>query len=165
MSQRLRRKVLGRAPICTAKSSRTGKPCKRHAIAGGVVCPTHGGRAPQVKAAAAQRVKDILDDAIDPNRMLRECARIAYFDPRKLFDDKGNVLPPSEWPDDVAAAVAGLEVVVKNLTTGDGKVDEVIKPRIWDKVKALEMLFKHKGLLKESVEHGGAIEISWKGQA
>lgn len=43
---------------CTAKSSRTGEPCKKWAIQGGNVCDTHGGRAPQVKQAAMERIKD-----------------------------------------------------------------------------------------------------------
>lgn len=30
-----------------------GKPCRKNAIAGGTVCPTHGGAAPQVRAKAA----------------------------------------------------------------------------------------------------------------
>lgn len=41
-------------PRCTAKNNR-GEPCGRAPIKGGSVCPTHGGRAPQVKAAAEQR--------------------------------------------------------------------------------------------------------------
>jgi hypothetical protein len=36
-------------------TARTGEPCKRFAIAGGTVCPSHGGSAPQVKAAARKR--------------------------------------------------------------------------------------------------------------
>jgi hypothetical protein len=43
---------------CSAHSARTGKPCKRYAIAGGTVCPTHGGSAPQVKEAAMRRLED-----------------------------------------------------------------------------------------------------------
>ncbi len=39
---------------CTAQRT-NGQPCKRWAVAGATVCPTHGGRAPQVKAAAARR--------------------------------------------------------------------------------------------------------------
>lgn len=46
---------LGRAQ-CTAKSKRTGERCRRAPIVGGTVCAYHGGRAPQVKAAAAGRV-------------------------------------------------------------------------------------------------------------
>ena len=36
-------------------TARSGAPCKRFAIAGGTVCPSHGGSAPQVKAAARKR--------------------------------------------------------------------------------------------------------------
>jgi hypothetical protein len=41
---------------CTATANRHGGRCKRAAIAGGNVCPTHGGRAPAVRRRAAQRV-------------------------------------------------------------------------------------------------------------
>jgi hypothetical protein len=40
---------------CTARSSRTGDRCKRWPVAGGTVCPSHGGRAPQVRDAAERR--------------------------------------------------------------------------------------------------------------
>ncbi|MDF3290741.1 hypothetical protein [Streptomyces silvisoli] len=41
---------------CTGRSSQTGEPCKNFPIKGGTVCRSHGGAAPQVKAAAAARV-------------------------------------------------------------------------------------------------------------
>ena len=40
--------------LCKAKKS-NGQPCGRYAIHGAEVCPAHGGRAPQVRAAAARR--------------------------------------------------------------------------------------------------------------
>lgn len=40
---------------CTARARRSGQRCRRAAIAGGRVCPTHGGQAPAVKARAAER--------------------------------------------------------------------------------------------------------------
>lgn len=43
-------------PRCTSHN-RLGKPCGRQPIMGGFVCPTHGGRAPRVKAAAARRLQ------------------------------------------------------------------------------------------------------------
>ena len=52
-------------PRCTAHSSRTGQPCKRNAIKGGTVCPSHGGGAPQVKAKAAERIEQLLDRFFD----------------------------------------------------------------------------------------------------
>jgi hypothetical protein len=49
---------------CKAKSSRTGVQCKQWAIHGGEVCITHGGSAPQVKAAAALRLSGLVDPSI-----------------------------------------------------------------------------------------------------
>lgn len=40
---------------CTAKSKQSGEQCRRFAVVGGTVCATHGGSAPQVRAAAQQR--------------------------------------------------------------------------------------------------------------
>lgn len=40
---------------CTA-TTRSGKPCSGPAITGGTVCRMHGGSAPQVKAAARERL-------------------------------------------------------------------------------------------------------------
>ena len=52
------------SPKCKAKSSRTGEPCKRYAIAGGTVCPFHGGNSPQVKAKAKMRLLQMVDPAM-----------------------------------------------------------------------------------------------------
>lgn len=43
---------------CTGHSSQTGGPCKAWAIKGGTVCTAHGGRAPQTKKKAAERVAE-----------------------------------------------------------------------------------------------------------
>lgn len=67
---------------CTARANRTGERCRRAAIAGGRVCPTHGGRAPAVKQRAAQRVAlqqatDLLGDGVtaDPLQVLAAAVR------------------------------------------------------------------------------------------
>lgn len=44
-------------PGCTGHSSQNGgRACRKVTIRGGFVCTTHGGRSPQVKAAAARRL-------------------------------------------------------------------------------------------------------------
>ena len=159
-----RARILPNSPQCKAKSTRTGKRCGKVAILGGTVCRFHGGAAPQVKAAAAQRVRDMLAEAIDPNRVMRETACIAYSDLRDLFDDAGNLRPPKDWPDHLAAAIASVEVIKKNVTTGDGKTDDVFKVRLWPKDRAVEMLMKHHGKLKEQVQHSGGIVVKWEGE-
>jgi hypothetical protein len=43
---------------CTAKRSTDGQPCKNAAVKGSTVCGYHGGKAPQVRAAAARRLAE-----------------------------------------------------------------------------------------------------------
>lgn len=45
------------AKVCTARRQ-DGEPCRAPAIKGGSVCRVHGGRAPQVRAAAARRLAE-----------------------------------------------------------------------------------------------------------
>ncbi len=132
---------------CTAKN-RKGLPCGRPPIRGGFVCPKHGGALPRVRAKANERLADL----IDPDRALREAARLAYSDIRQLYDEKGRLKPMKDWPDDLAAAIGGVEFVRRNVEGGDGHQDDVIKIKAWDKPKALEMLFKHLGLLTEKLD-------------
>ena len=100
---------------------------------------------------------------VTAERILKEMARIAFFNPKRLYDANGNLLPIQAWPEDVAAAISGMEVVKRNLTAGDGLVDEVMKPRAWDKPKALEMLAKTLAMFQEKVEHTGGVEFRWVG--
>ena len=44
---------------CTAKSKRSGQQCGNHALKGATVCRMHGGKAPQVQAAAKVRAARI----------------------------------------------------------------------------------------------------------
>ena len=111
-----------------------------------------------MRRKAAERLADL----IDPDRALREAARLAYSDPRELFDPEGKLKPVKDWPDELAAAIGSVEVVKRNVDSADGKTDDVIKVKVWDKPKALEMLFKHLGLLTERIEHSGGLEIRWK---
>ena len=124
------------------------------------MCPKHGGGLPVVRAKANQRLRDMLADAIDPDCALREAARIAYSDIRQLFDEKGRLLPIQQWPEDIARAVAGVEVVKRNVYSDDGQVDDVIKLKLWDKPRKLENLMKHNGLLAEKVDHTVTFDLS-----
>lgn len=153
-------KHLMEAPRCRATAKGSGLRCKRRPIPGGMVCKKHGGGAPQVQAKANERLRDMLADAIDPDCSLREAARIAYSDIRQLFDENGRLLPINKWPDDIARAVAGVEVVKRNVYSDDGQVDDVIKLKLWDKPRKLENLMKHNGLLVEKVDHTVTLDVS-----
>lgn len=110
------------------------------------------------KRAAAQRLADL----IDPDRALREAARLAYLDIRELFDERGNLRPITDWPAELAAAVRSVDLVKRNISAGDGQTDSVLKVKLWDKPRNLELLFRHLGLLEDrmkvQVESGPVIE-------
>ena len=98
-----------------------------------------------IQAARKRRENRI---EISADRVLLEIARIAFFDPRKLFDRSGNPVPITELDDDTAAAIAGLDVDTK----ADGEPDMLTitkKLRLADKQKALDMLGRHLGLFDQ----------------
>ncbi len=137
---------------CTARSKQTRNRCGRMAIPGGFVCKFHGGATKQVKRKAAERIREVLADAIDPDRVLREAGRVAFSDVRQLFDEHGRLKPVKAWPDDLAAAVSSFELLRRNVDSGDGKQEDVHKVRLWDKTRGLDLLAKHLGLLKDQLE-------------
>ena len=104
---------------------------------------------PSVQAAIAERQKEREQrTAVTADRVLLEAARLAMFDPRKLFHDDGSPKGITELDDDTAAAVAGIEVVEQFEGSGKDRVfvGYLKKYRIADKNSALEKLFRHHGL-------------------
>jgi phage terminase small subunit len=77
-------------------------------------------------------------------RTLQEVARIGYFDPRKLYDDKGNLIPVHLLDDDTAAAIASVER--DEIGTAGNVIGYTTKVKHWDKNSALDKAMKHLGL-------------------
>lgn len=76
-------------PTCSATSARTGKPCGKLPIRGGNVCQTHGGGAPQVKAAAAERLRALQYPALEAYEWLitqRDYPSAAFSAARDVMD-------------------------------------------------------------------------------
>lgn len=80
---------------------------------------------------------------IDQDKVLLEIARLAFSDPRKIFD--GNRLKQiSEIDDNTAAAISSIKVSTKQV--GEGEVEHVSEIKFWSKTTALEQAGKHIGL-------------------
>ena len=92
------------------------------------------------RQARTQRTADSTVSAI---------ACLAHSDIRKFYDANGDLLPIHSLPDDLAACIASVEVVKRNLTSGDGKTERIWKIKLWNKVQALELLGRHQGLFRE----------------
>ncbi len=87
----------------------------------------------QEKEAALKRA------GVELTRALLEIAKIAYYDPRKLYRKDGTLKEPSEWDDDTAAAIAQVEVFESFEGTGDKRrfIGHTKKVKSWDKKAAM----------------------------
>ena len=116
-------------------------------------------RSPKVaKWVAAVQQKRFAKLELSAENVLEELRRIAFADHGVYYDAEGNVKPLHLLTPEERAALASTETVVKNGEAGDGHVDTVYKFKQWDKVKALELLCKHLGLVTEKHDHRLHIE-------
>lgn len=91
-------------------------------------------------------------------RVMRETARLAFFDPRKMFAQDGRPLSITELDADTAACIVGLDVLEEFSGTGQDRVliGHVKKYKIADKNSALERAAKILGMFKKDNEQPGA---------
>lgn len=101
-------------------------------------------------AIAAANQKRQHRTEITQDRVLQELARLGFSDLRRIFAEDGRLLRPEEWPDDVAASVASIEVVTRSV--GEGDVEHVAKVKLWDKPKAIEMIGRHLAMFTDKLE-------------
>ena len=102
-----------------------------------------------------ERQKVVFSDLeITTERILKERARMAFFDPRKLFDKTGRPIPIHELDDDTAAAIAGLDVLEEFETTGKVKtlIGYTKKYKLADKNASLTSLERQRGMYKADNE-------------
>jgi hypothetical protein len=119
----------------------------------------HGGKAPQVKAKAAERlladqaVREFgLERARDPERVIAEMGCIAFSDIADLYDETGALLGIRAIPPHMRVAIGHNEAVTGNVDKGDGQSDRLVRVKLWDKPKMLELLAKHHGLAVERLD-------------
>lgn len=117
----------------------------------------------KVKAYIEKRMADREKRTeITQDRVLKEYAKIGFFDPRKLFNDDGQPKDISALDDDTAAALAGLEVL-ENFEYEDGEkifAGYTKKYRIVDKKGALDSLARHLGMFNDKMQVSGSIDTN-----
>ena len=109
----------------------------------------------QKQVIVVQRQEERLEAMeLTEDRVNREIARLAFFDPRKMFTKAGEPIPITELDDDTAAAIAGLEVSEEYAGSGENRVlvGLVKKYKIADKNSALEKAAKILGQYKKDHE-------------
>lgn len=81
--------------------------------------------------------------------VLREIGRVALSDTRRLYREDGSLKPANEWDDDMAAAVAGVEVKTEFVGRGSNRKAVGFNTKsikLWDKNAALDKAARHLGL-------------------
>jgi phage terminase small subunit len=99
-----------------------------------------------VSAAIKVRTKEIMQRLeVTADLVVQEIAKMAFFDPRKLFNSDGSLKLISEIDDHSAASIAGLEVCELFDGTGDQKhaYGLLKKVKLADKSRNLEMLGRY----------------------
>lgn len=101
---------------------------------------------------------------ITQDMVLKELARLAFFDIRKIYDSNGNLIPIKELDDDTAAAIIGVDVseVKVNRDSDKAEIEYTKKIKIADKRASLVDVGKHLGMFveKSEVEHKGNVGVN-----
>lgn len=103
------------------------------------------------RLVAEGQAKQLQTAELSAARVLEELRRLAFADPRQLFDARGNLRPINKLSAEDAAWIGGLDVIIANAKAGDGHMDTIHKVKLLDKTKALDLLARHFGLLKERI--------------
>lgn len=91
---------------------------------------------------------------VSEDNILRQVARMTFFDPRKLFDAENRLLPMHDVPDEIAAAITGVKVTKRVLWAGSGQ-DRVqigeeydFDYKFVDRNSSVEKLMKYMGMFE-----------------
>jgi phage terminase small subunit len=78
-----------------------------------------------------------------------EIGRLAFSNIGALFDEKGSLRELRELPPAVLASVASVKTLKTNVVSGDGQQETTREVKLWDKLRALDLLAKHFGLVTD----------------
>jgi len=114
-------------------------------------------------ALAEADAADLRDLGITAAAVLREVARVAFSDIRQLYGATGELVPVPQLPDDIAPAIAAVDVTEWQEDTPEGRMCRTRKVRLWNKQGALKMLAQYLRLLEEQVHvtHTGEVALTW----
>lgn len=113
-------------------------------------------RLAELEENASQIAQEKLN--IDAERILQEEARIAFLDPRQLYDENGSLLPLNNLPEDVARALDSVKVTEIPQSGGNPKYKYEYKFN--SKGSALDRLEGVTGMKREGVPQGNIFNLT-----
>ena len=113
--------------------------------------PTGPSKATLAKRARLQRTRDLSVEAV-----VEQIRRNALYDPRRLFDARGNLKPVTELSEADAAMIEGIDVLRRAATDGSKGIEEVIKLKIASRSAYVRMAGEIHGLFVSGLLKGAA---------
>lgn len=99
---------------------------------------------------------------VTQDMVIKELAKIAFLDIRKLYTENGQLKNVADIDDDTAGAISSLETLEEYDGYGDDreKIGDTQKVKLLDKTKALELLGRHLGMFNDvNVNMKNAIQV------
>ncbi len=149
--------VMGGTGVQAARAAGYGQNCTYSTLA------VHGHlirKRADVIAAVAEREAFAMEEAgLTPIKSWTQTRCIAYFDPKGMLDEKGNILPIDKMPEAVRAAIQAVEIETRYEEGKRGKMTrvDVAKVKFWNKLEALNMHLKASGQIKVGVNDGAVV--------
>lgn len=123
----------------------------------------HGTTGKQARTVAkeAGRVQALKDLEIDAHWTMQRIARTAGANLADCLDEAGQLQNLKDLPPEVQITVASLKTLKTNVVSGDGKQETTREIKLWDKMRALELLARHFDLVtdKHEVTVKGQLEL------
>lgn len=91
---------------------------------------------------------------VTQDMVIKELAKIAFLDIRKLYTENGQLKNVADIDDDTAGAISSLETLEEYDRYGDDreKIGDTQKVKLLDKTKALELLGRHLGIFNDKLD-------------
>lgn len=91
---------------------------------------------------------------VTQDMVIKELAKIAFLDIRKLYTENGQLKNVADIDDDTAGAISSLETLEEYDGYGDerAKIGDTQKLKLLDKTKALELLGRHLGIFNDKLD-------------
>lgn len=91
---------------------------------------------------------------VTQDMVIKELAKIAFLDIRKLYTENGQLRNVADIDDDTAGAISSLETLEEYNGYGDDreKIGDTQKVKLLDKTKALELLGRHLGIFNDKLD-------------
>ncbi len=99
---------------------------------------------------------------ITQDQVINELAKIAFFNPKEIFNDNGSLKNIKDIEDKDAGVIIGIDSYEEYIGRGEEReaIGETKKIKFADKLKALELLGKHLGMFKEEIKVNGKVETT-----